>query len=629
MLFLVACGGARGDNKIMQPDGNAQITPALTSSLAGAAPSQPDTTTPTAILMPSATPTNPPPTATSSPTPVDLASLDLASLVRSSTGIPATYGLASRIDRPELFKDLHPPINQATFALEREGKGAGFISAAIYSSLRDVNGAFEATTQGFDTSEPSGSYEATQATIGGLGDQAAALIFYTTFGVMDFASIDVVFSRCQAAIAVRFIQPKRSTAYGVQELTPLLQAIAAYLRNLDVSLTPLVCPAGMEGATNEPLILTLAVASPPELTATAKPSTPAPSTPTRSTTPQKTPSPKTGNSLTAPVPFGETARVPRYSGKGVFELAVIDVVRGATAYQMMNEANMFNGRPENDDLEWMLVRMRGRAVTVDSATGMAFGGPTDMRVYANKRIVGQPLGGIPPEPHLEGVYLTGAALDGWISFFVYKNEPHPVLFIEDSILNDKGVYFALSQEASGAPPSGDASAPASPTDSPKSTAVPQQAAGKWIPIADSTADYPSNQAARKWWYLWSDGRFNFNWQEMQEAPQDCAHPPNSFPSFICADRAGTDASADIALQWKAPQGGKYLIEWQANTTKGQGAVYVYKHLQEVYSAGKGPTLANSVTLDNLIDWDQVFIVVRSHGELYETSLHVRVYRWSQ
>lgn len=153
--------------------------------------------------------------------------------------------------------------------------------------------------------------------------------------------------------------------------------------------------------------------------------------------------------------------------------------------------------------------------------------------------------------------------------------------------------------------------------------------GKWTLVSDSVADFPTSITNRKWWYLWSEGRFNFRWQDMQQTPNDCAKIPSSYPGFICADRAGTDVSADIAVLWKPSEGGKYLLEWQTNPTKGSGDVLTYKHLDEIHSVGPGLTLPKSVVVDNVNAWEQFFFVVRSNGDPFETGLQIKAYRWQE
>lgn len=153
-----------------------------------------------------------------------------------------------------------------------------------------------------------------------------------------------------------------------------------------------------------------------------------------------------GASRGNPVPLGQTATVTKYGGEGVCELAVTRVVRGAQAEQMMNDANMFNGVPEDDNLEWMLVYFKGSCPTAPE-DGLAINmGMMDIQVVANKRSVPQPLGGgVPPEPSIDGIYYAGAELEGWASFFVEKSEPMPLLLIKDSFLENTGVWFALGE----------------------------------------------------------------------------------------------------------------------------------------------------------------------------------------
>jgi len=185
-------------------------------------------------------------------------------------------------------------------------------------------------------------------------------------------------------------------------------------------------------------------------TSAAEPTRPPTPTPSQAAVPVSVP----GSLRANPVPFGVKAQVTRYGGKGVFEVAVVDVIRGERATQMMLDANMFNGVPEDPALEWMLVRMKGKCVQAAPEFGTSFGASWDMRIYADQRRVGQPLGGIPPEPELHGVYFAGADIDGWVEFFVYKDDPRPLLFVEENWLDLKeGTWFALSSSivSTGAP----------------------------------------------------------------------------------------------------------------------------------------------------------------------------------
>lgn len=117
---------------------------------------------------------------------------------------------------------------------------------------------------------------------------------------------------------------------------------------------------------------------------------------------------------------------------------------------------------------------------------------------------------------------------------------------------------------------------------------------------------------RKWWYLWSSGRNNFEWQEMG-FDGGCYRSPNDWGLQICRELVTSGARGDVALQYKVQQGGAYRIDWQADP-----GVLFYRHLRYVSSERRG-----SQVFEGLIDWEMFFFVVRNSGV---TNLAVQVYR---
>jgi len=134
----------------------------------------------------------------------------------------------------------------------------------------------------------------------------------------------------------------------------------------------------------------------------------------------------------------------------------------------------------------------------------------------------------------------------------------------------------------------------------------------WVMVADSVADFPGPMENRKWWYLWSSGRNNFEWQEMG-FDGGCYRSPNDWGLQICRELVTSGVRGDVALQYKVQQGGTYRIDWQADP-----GVLFYRHLRYVSSERRG-----SQVFEGLIDWEMFFFVVRNSGV---TNLAVQVYR---
>lgn len=168
---------------------------------------------------------------------------------------------------------------------------------------------------------------------------------------------------------------------------------------------------------------------------------------------------------------------------------------------------------------------------------------------------------------------------------------------------------------------------APPTPTPRPTPTPPatvaarpasrpQSVGPWVLVADSFADYPGPNLDRRWWYLWSEGRNNFSWQDMAGGGADqCYQSPNSYGLQICRDSMTINNHGDVALLWKSGQGGSYRFEWDAS------ALAFYRRLQFVGSQGAGTELPYSATFRDLPQWELFFWVARSNSPY-----HVKVFR---
>jgi len=151
------------------------------------------------------------------------------------------------------------------------------------------------------------------------------------------------------------------------------------------------------------------------------------------------------------------------------------------------------------------------------------------------------------------------------------------------------------------------------------TATPTSAYN-WVQVADSSADFPGPIQDRKWWYLWSEGRRNFFWQDMQEMPNSCYKSPNEMKIEICRDTMTFDPHGDGTLQWKAQEGGTYLFEWQAEDEQ---ALQFWQHLDYKGSSGPGPELPYSFIAENVTQWE-LFFWVPTQNTTYRVKVHKKV-----
>ncbi len=165
-----------------------------------------------------------------------------------------------------------------------------------------------------------------------------------------------------------------------------------------------------------------------------------------------------------------------------------------------------------------------------------------------------------------------------------------------------------------------ATAPAAPEGNPAPAAAaapaPAPAGGGWSLVADSAADFPGGRDRNHWYYLWTEGRGNFVWQEMRQTDgKGCYHDTADKGLEICADSLIANPKGDVGLQWKASRGGSYRFEWDSASLK------FYKHGDFVGILDQGRELPYATTVTGVIDWELFFWVPAD-----STTFHVKIFR---
>jgi len=177
------------------------------------------------------------------------------------------------------------------------------------------------------------------------------------------------------------------------------------------------------------------------------------------------------------------------------------------------------------------------------------------------------------------------------------------------------IFAALVEGAPNAP----AASPPAPVAAPTAGANPASGGVRretWTLVADSAADFPGGRNRNHWYYLWTEGRGNFRWQEMRQIDgQGCYRDPADKGLEICADSMRANPKGDVGLQWKASRGGTYRFEWDSALLK------FYKHGDFVGILDQGTELPYAATITDVIEWEMFFWVAAD-----STNVHVKVFR---
>lgn len=107
-----------------------------------------------------------------------------------------------------------------------------------------------------------------------------------------------------------------------------------------------------------------------------------------------------------------------------WRVEILDVVRGAEAWELMQEANQFNDAPA-DGLEYLLVKLRVTGTHDDSDEHEIY--PTDFQVTGDERLSYFSSGQVPPEPALDYAVRSGETVEGWASYFIKEDEGNLLL----------------------------------------------------------------------------------------------------------------------------------------------------------------------------------------------------------
>lgn len=139
-----------------------------------------------------------------------------------------------------------------------------------------------------------------------------------------------------------------------------------------------------------------------------------------------------------PAPAGMDASNPAPRDETItsadFEFTVLEVLRGEEALAKLEEASAFNGPPEDEAMEYVLVRMRVRYVgasteglSVDPAFFDSAGG--DGTLYDRPSITDVRN----PEPFLQAELLPGGQVEGWVTVLSPKGDTGAMLVIQPRI----------------------------------------------------------------------------------------------------------------------------------------------------------------------------------------------------
>ncbi|MFD3258156.1 stalk domain-containing protein [Paenibacillus lentus] len=136
------------------------------------------------------------------------------------------------------------------------------------------------------------------------------------------------------------------------------------------------------------------------------------------------------------LPFTVKDIISDYGGS----VNISQVIRGEQAWQMIQEANMFNREPDTGH-EYILVKAKvtiTRNAKSDAAVGL-WGG--DFTLVSTSGTAYDYPSVVTPEPKLDASIYIGSSSEGWVAFQVKKNDESPLVVFERKYDGTGGVWF--------------------------------------------------------------------------------------------------------------------------------------------------------------------------------------------
>lgn len=150
-----------------------------------------------------------------------------------------------------------------------------------------------------------------------------------------------------------------------------------------------------------------------------------------------------GYSRANPAPIGITLLV-KWRDEYVGNISLLEVIRGAEAWQLIREANEMWNDPPQSGYEYLLVKLHFAYVegpdqdTTYDIYGDGFTAVSAMGLeYDDADII------IVPEPELRVTLYPGASYEGWAVYRVEEHDLHPLLTFGRDYYGRGGIWFKL------------------------------------------------------------------------------------------------------------------------------------------------------------------------------------------
>lgn len=145
----------------------------------------------------------------------------------------------------------------------------------------------------------------------------------------------------------------------------------------------------------------------------------------------------------APIGIAQTVNIDNYSTKYTAEIKFVNVERGASAWEKIKDANMFND-PAPDGKEYILAYVRATVKSVEDDKAVSFSG-YQFTPFSEKDSEYKSVSVVKPEPEFSGQAYKDGIIEGYVTFLVDTNDSNPKVSFGVNYDGTGGVWFKLSK----------------------------------------------------------------------------------------------------------------------------------------------------------------------------------------
>lgn len=144
----------------------------------------------------------------------------------------------------------------------------------------------------------------------------------------------------------------------------------------------------------------------------------------------------------APVGTAQTINIESYSGDYSTTITVTEVIRGADAWTMIQEANRYNSEPTSGT-EYIVVKVKADLISAENDRSVSFS-EYSFDCFNAQGTEYQNVSVVDPSPEFSGSIYAGGSMEGYIVVSVDETDTAPRIVYGANYDGTGGIWFSLA-----------------------------------------------------------------------------------------------------------------------------------------------------------------------------------------